>query len=148
MATRNDFQLALDVVKSVNIMNDLLDCLSYRLQGTDPNTGGVYKIKTAAGLRDPVVEDLVDTLSETKRFIDIYASRLAKIDNIALKDALTTFGIDDVIFLQDIANMKLVITQVVDLVKTVKTISEFEPIAMHIDNNIPKLRLLRREWAL
>jgi len=148
MATRKDFQMALDVVKAANIVNDLLDCASYQLQGIDPADGGTFMIKTETQPRETTAADLKDIVTKTKTMIDMYKNNMAKLDPVKLKAALGTFGIDDVEFSQEFDSMVAVGNQIVTTATAAKDLTALATVGKYIDSNVPKLGLLRRSWAL
>lgn len=149
MPTRQDFQIAQDIIKFVNIMNDIMDCNSWILQDKDPQTGGIFQTPHA---QDATLDDLKDASQRCCQNIAGYQNMidefLNRVDRKVVEDALLVLGISLSDIEADMANMATECDYLTANVKNVKSKAELVPIAEHINTNIPKLTLVRRSWCL
>jgi hypothetical protein len=156
MATRNDIQIAQDLIRFVNIMNDLLDCASYILREIDPQTGEKYQIQIPdldpPEYRDATLEELKETVKRTGQNILGYWNMIDTFKNkfgaANVRDALLSLGIDAVAINNDLANFDTEAKHLWQNIQAAKTKEELIPFADRIDANVPKLVLVRRSWGL
>ncbi len=144
MATRQDYQIAVDVCRFANIVNDMLDCCSYIARNIDPNTGDVTNLTV-----EQIKESIADHVSP---ITDIYYPKLiAYIDGLTLtriQEALVNWGINATELRADIVVMRNEAIWVDTNISGVTTFAQLITGANHIDANVPKLPLFRRFWAL
>lgn len=153
MSTRQQIQIAQDLVQFVNIMNDLLDCASYILRETDPQTGGPYRFEYEKDLyRDYTLEELKNQVKRTGQNVLGYWNMINDfIDGYGganVRDALLSLGINVAEIQDDLANLDTEAKHLWQNIKDAQTKAELIPFADRIDANIPKLTLVRRSWCL
>lgn len=154
MATRNEIQIAQDIIKFTNVMNDLLDCLSWQLQEIDPNTGGTLKIKpegeaernyTTAELKDVAVRTVANALGYRNQMVNF----LAKTGMLALATTgLTALGVDRAVVVQEVSGMKSVCDYLTANIPGAADKAALAQVGAYISTNVPKLKLVRRAWAV
>ena len=150
MATRQQIQIAQDIIRFVNITNDMLDSISYVFRGVNPRTGGplvddstgqpfdLSAIKTKAGkTRDAIL----GYWSMIEDFRVAYGTA-------ALADALNAFGVSATVVKADIDAIKGVINYCSAQMPSVVDLAGLIPLADYIDVNIDKLPLVRRSWNI
>lgn len=160
MTTRQQIQIAQDLVRFVNIMNDLLDCASWILKEVDPQLGNKLQVRVPHEMEDtgpPVFRDA--TLEELKErgkragqnvlgyrnTINQFISRYGA-NNV--RTALTSIGIDIADIQNDVAKMEAEARNLNNFIENAQSKAELLSFAESIDNNIPKLTLVRRSWCL
>lgn len=154
MATRNDIQIAQDLIRFVNIMNDLMDCASYILREKDPQTGEKYQLtdKETQLPRDATLEELKEAVKRTGQNVLGYWNMIdsfkTKYGSEIVRDALMSLGIDAIAINNDLANLDTEARNLWQNIKDAQTKAELIPFADRIDANIPKLILVRRSWCL
>jgi len=153
MSTRQEIQIAQDLVRFVNIMNDLLDCISFRLKEIDPQTGNKYQIQEKdLTLRDATLEELKAKGKRVGQNVLGYRNMINQffsgygIDNV--ETALASIGIDIADIQNDITKMEVEARNLNNFILSAKNKGELISFAKRIDNNIPKLTLVRRSWCL
>ena len=153
MATRIEIQLGLDSIKSANNMNDLLDCLSWQLRGIDPNSGEPYMIAgPGQGMEpDPKMEptptDHRIRVSRTYHNISGYYNILSKrFGSNEQKNGLAVFGVDPAAFEAEVESM-MTMAQTAET-QELTSINDCSVLGQLIEQTVPKLRLLRRDWAI
>jgi len=154
MATRNEIQIAQDIIKFTNVMNDLLDCLSWQLQEIDPNTGGTLKIKpegeaernyTTAELKDVAVRTVANALGYRNQMVNF----LVKTGMLALATTgLTALGVDRAVVVQEVSGMKSVCDYLTANIPGAADKAALAQVGAYISTNVPKLKLVRRAWAV
>lgn len=148
---RRMHQSVLDLVRFINVINDLFDVLGWQLRGIDPDTGGTYTINTNGVQRVPTVQEIKDTVIKTLASIEGYRKviadylALSKLSDVAA--ALTEMGFDTAVLQADILNFKNVRQYLIDN-KDVTTKAELTTLGEYVEAHIPKLGLVRRTWAL
>lgn len=153
MTTRNDIQIAQDLIRFVNIMNDLLDCASFILREKDPQTGEKYQIQNEDGtFRDATLDELKESVKRTGQNVLGYWNMLTNFKNkyggANLANALASLGIDALAIQSDLNNFDTEAKYLWQNIKSAQTKAELIPFADRIDLNIPKLVLVRRSWCL
>ena len=153
MATRNDIQIAQDLIRFINIMNDLLDCASFILREKDPQTGEKFQVKNEDGtFRDATLQELKDAVKRTGQNVLNYWDMLdtfkAKYGGANIANALSALGVDAAAINNDLANFDTEARHLWQNIKDAQTKEELIPFADRIDANIPKLILVRRSWCL
>lgn len=154
MATRQEIQIAQDLIRFVNIMNDLIDVASYILQEVDAQTGEPLQItdKETELLRDLTFEELKNNSVRACQNIGSYfvqiKSFLDKVDLSMVSSGLTALGVDT----NTLRNEMLAINDTRNYVRSAllsaMTKADLIIIGQYIDTNIPKLTLVRRSWCL
>ena len=156
MATRQQIQIAQDIVRFVNIMNDLMDCASYILRDIDPQTGLEYLIQIPdidpPQFRDATLDELKQAVKRIGQNVLGYWNMLndfkTKYGGANLVTALSSLGIDAVAINNDLANFDTEAKHLWQNINNAQTKEELIPFADRIDANIPKLVLIRRSWCL
>ena len=153
MATRNDIQIAQDLVRFIKIMNDLLDYASYILREINPQTGERYQIQNEdLSWRDATLDELKNEVKQTGQNIlgywNMIDSFVTKFGAANVRDALLSLGIDAVAIQADLANFDTEAKHLWQNIKNAQTKAELIPFADRIDANVPKLVLVRRCWNL
>lgn len=153
MTTRNDIQIAQDLIKFVNIMNDLLDCVSYILRGKDPQTGGLYQVQNEDNtFRDATLEELKQIGKRTGQNIlgyrNMLQSFITKYGRASIKSALLSLRIDYLSILDDITKMEAEARNLNNNIEATADKQDLLLFADSIDTNIPKLVLIRRSWCI
>jgi len=152
MATRNDIQIAQDLIRFINIMNDLMDCASYILREKDPQTGAKYQIQEGETFRDATLDELKEKAKRTGQNVLNYWDMIEEFKDgygaANVRDALLSLGIDAVAINNDLANLDTEAKHLWQNIKNAQTKEQLIPFADRIDANIPKLILVRRSWCL
>jgi len=152
MATRNDIQIAQDLIRFVNIMNDLLDCASYILRGKDPQTGGIFQIQEGQVSRDATLDELKENVKRTGQNVlgyrNMLQSFIASYGGKNIREALLSFNVNYDDILADITAMENEARNLGNNIQGCKGKADLAPFADSIDANIPKLVLVRRSWCL
>ena len=154
MANRIEIQIALDVIKFSNIINDLLDCLSWQLQGIDPNTGGPFLLSDEMGkTHEPTVEEMKEiiqrTLANAEGYWNIISNGFKNIgSSTLLKNGLSALGVNANSLKSEVTDMKNVMDQIKADHTQMLNKEELRVLGQTVDSNIPKLKLLRRGWAI
>ena len=156
MATRQQIQIAQDLVRFVNIMNDLLDCASWVLREINPLTGEKYQIRIPMTdppeFRDATLDELKETVKRMGQNVLGYWNMIDAFKNkyggANLRDALLSLGVDVTAIQADLANFDVEAKHLWQNIKDAQTKEELIPFADRIDANIPKLILVRRSWCL
>lgn len=153
MATRKDIQIAQDLIRFLNIMNDLMDCASYILREIDPQTGGPYQVLDGAGgMRPATLEEIKQEVKRIgqnaigywnmmRTFVDLYGAQKTK-------TALQSLGMNVIEFQADLESIRTEAAHIRDTVINATTKADLLPYADHVDANVPKLVLVRRSWCL
>lgn len=154
MATRQEIQIAQDLIRFVNIMNDLIDVVSYMLQEIDAQTGEPLQIiDKETGLLRPLTFDELKANSvracqniggyfvQIKNFLD-------KIDTTIVLSGLSALGIDTNTFKNEMLAINDARNYVRSALSSTMTKADLVIIGQYIDTNIPKLTLVRRSWCL
>ena len=154
MATRQEIQIAQDLIRFVNIMNDLIDVASYMLQEVDAQTGEPLQVtdKETQLPRDLTFDELKDNSVRACQNIGGYFTQnksfLDKVDLAMVSRGLTALGVD----VNTLKNEMLAINGAKNYVKSAllsaTTKADLIIIGQYIDVNIPKLTLVRRSWCL
>ena len=148
MATRQDFQIAQDVIRFVNIANDLIDVTSFMMRELDPDGAPLVDANgdpyTFQMIKDNLIrtrQNILGYWNVIDTFITIYG-----VSNVA--NALNIIGVDASVVKQDLEDIKSVINYVSTNMAGLTEKSELIPLADYIDANIDKLPLVRRTWSL
>ncbi len=150
MATRQQIQIAQDLVRIVNIMNDLLDDASYALKGINVSNGQPLMVTDTPIDQTPInraitIPEKIDRAKRAGLNIQGYHQTISDfIQNYGEKnveDALMTVGVSYVDIRTDIAAMKAEADKLTVLKGDESTL---ELTSASIDANIPKLPLVRR----
>ena len=159
MATRQDFQIASDICRFANIINDLLDYCAYSLRLINPDNGGALRILVPSSemgappiYREPTVDDLKGIVVRHVTQIQTYYAGLNSFINglglARVRDALLAWEIDVSALRNDLLSMYNIANTLEAQVNTAATFADCETGATYIDNNVPKLPLFRRRWSL
>jgi len=153
MATRQEIQIAQDLVRFVNIMNDLLDCASWVLKEVDPQLGNKFQMQEEDGIfRDATLEELKERGKRTGQNVLGYRNMItqfiSKYGANKVKTALTSIEIDIADIQNDVTKMEAEARNLNNFIENAKSKAELISFAESIDSNIPKLTLVRRSWCL
>ena len=150
MATRQQIQVAQDIIRFVNIANDLLDIIAMVFREIDPKDGGdlidsdtgepytLEKIKTKAGKTRNAILAYWNVIED---FRTAYGQQ-------ALSDALNAFGVSAATVKADIDSIRDVINYCSQQMPSVVDKTDLIPLADYIDANTDKLPLVRRSWCV
>ncbi len=155
MATRQDFQIAQDVIRFINIVNDLMDVASFMMRELDQDGAPLIKpevINPPEPARPYTFDEIKAMLARTRQnilaywglidnFISVYGAA-----NVAI--ALNCVGVSAVVVKQELDSLKDVINYVSTNMAGLTTKAQLIPLADYIDTNTEKLPLVRRSWCL
>lgn len=156
MATRQEIQVALDFIRFINIMNDLIDVSSYVLRELDPQSGAKYQIRAGGEPSLPERDATLDELKQSaKRLFQNALSYRVMLDGFLVKanrtlveNGLLALGVNLVEMEADITNMRAACDTVIPQITAVDNKKQLEDVATYIDGAVPKLTLIRRSWSL
>ena len=150
MATTQQIQIADDIVRYKNIMNDLLDFVSYQLRRINPDTGQAYLDREGNPFTHEQIQQFVHkNMVAVRNFKAIILDFVDKLGSQVVIDALQAVNITDLVGLKnEIINMDNVAGTVLNQVDKAANDTDFIAIASHIDANVEKLKLIRRRWPL
>lgn len=153
MATRQEIQIAQDIIKFINTMNDLLDCASWMLREKDPQTGGKLQFQVEENPpRDFTLEEIKENVKRIGQNVLGYWNMINgfkdKYGGINLKNAMLSLGVDVVDIQNDLASFDIEAKYLWQNIQNAQTKVELIPFADRIDTNVPKLTLVRRSWCL
>ena len=153
--SRKSIQLANDLVKFVNVINDLCDVAAWYLQDIDPADGSTpvqYREGDPVVVRESTVADLKSEAQKCYQGILTYHTLINRYrDAVAqsvIVDALSDIGIVAAELLADLNSMKTHIQYVKDNISAATTKPELAVLGAYLDTNVPKLELLRRPWTV
>jgi hypothetical protein len=148
MATRQDFQIAQDLVRFVNIVNDLIDVTSFMMRELDHDGaplvdkyGDPYTFQMIKDGMMRARQNILNYWSMIDVFMTTYGAT-----NVA--NALNCVGVSATNVKQELDNIKDVINYVSTNMVGLTTKTELLPLADYIDTNVSKLPLVRRSWCL
>lgn len=147
--TRNQAQIVTEVVRYANIMNDLIDVISFELRRQNPDDGKLFSDE----------EGIPYTVEQVKGFIknniqtaNVYYWALdefiTKVGLNVVRDALLTWDIQATALKDDVELMKVEARYIWDNIDACNDWPDMIPLADRLDANIPKLTLIRRRWCL
>jgi len=152
MPTRQEYQIIRDLIKFVNITNDLVDNASYIMREINPNTGepltktdddGItVRPYTLAEIKESLVgirDGIRGYWSIVNRFINQYGLQ-------NLNTMLQSQGIDGAVIKNDLEHIKTIIEEASVQVAAAQDKTDLLNISDYIDTNVPKLPLIRRSW--
>jgi len=160
MATRQEIQIAQDLVRFVNIMNDLLDCASWILKEIDPQTGNKLQIQEPQGegeigapiFRDTTLEELKERGKRAGQNVlgyrNVLQNFITKYGSVNIIKALASWKINYQDLLDDITIMETEARNLNNLIGAANSKADLISFAESINANIPKLVLVRRSWCL
>ena len=156
MFTRQQIQTANDIVKSMNIMQDLLNCVSWQINGIDPKTGGEFKVASTVDDKQvvmvPTVEELKDVSIRSLWGANLYYLNVkGYLDRVGREEAaasLSSIGLDIEDIETDLVQMKNTLDNANVSLKNATEKTMLVDVANTIDAEIPKLVLIRRPWSM
>lgn len=156
MATRNDVQIAQDLIRFVNIMNDLLDRASYILREINPETGEKHQVRIPETdppeFRDATLDELKQTAKRTGQNVlgyrNMLQSFITRYGGKDIRKILLSINVSYDDILADITVMENVARNLNNNAESCNTKAELISMAEQIDQNVPKLILVRRSWCL
>ena len=150
MATRHDYQVAWDILKNINIINDLVDCAAYIMRDIDPRTGEPYRNRETG--EEFSLFEIKQELGRIRTNVTGYYNLINNYIDVAgvprIATALAIVGVDAVQAKADMENLKTVVETAISQVQSASTKLELIPIGEYIDANTDKLDLIRRFWSL
>jgi len=151
MADRYVIQIAQDLIRFTNIINDLMDVASYQAREIDERTGEKLQIPEGDSFRDATLDELKQIVQRTTQNVLGYYQMLKKfldyIDINLVISGLSALGVNAQQLKDELLNMKSVRDHVVNNLSAVTTKAELAQLGTYIENNIPKLILIRRSWC-
>ena len=143
-ATRQDIQVAFDVIKMVNIINDLLDCSVPIARGQVKIWDEVLEVE-----RDMTVEEIKGRIKRTCLNIYGYRNKIDTFLAIPEQKQLAIAGLAAIeVNLPEVKNQYQNMIDETDYVYAqvdlVTNQAELNAIGDHIEANVPKLSLVRR----
>lgn len=155
MATRQDKQITDDLIRYVNIMNDIIDVSALHLRAKNEETGEKLQVTDdieGAVPRDMTTEELVAQVKREAQNALGYSNSIntfiVNFGVVNVEKALTATGYVFTDIQTDVEAMKQEALYLSVNVGSLKDKAGFETLASHIDANIPKLTLVRRTWCL
>lgn len=175
MATRQEIQIAQDLIRFVNIVNDLMDVTAYTLQDIDAQTGKHLQIQELIDSRtelpfletatpeeraefgveinrDATFEELRDRTIRLGQNVGGYKVQiitfLDAVDQALVVSGLTALGVNALTLKTELLAMNDVRLYVATNLPTFTTKDSLAVLGQYIDTNIPKLTLVRRSWCL
>ena len=153
MTTRNDYQVSLDLLRFVNICNDLLNVAACKLQDVDPETGDPFLIWEGGEPRSATVGELKTLVQSDLQALATYRDRVQTFVvtwgqsnvNTALNN---TFGVSGSAVMTELTGWQTVAQNVASNLGSATTKAQLATIGEYIDTNVPKLVLVRRPWIL
>ena len=138
-ATRQEIQAALDLIRFVNITNDMVDSAIPSIRGQRKSNDG----------SDMTVEDIKDGIVRLglniKNYRNLIDTFLAEPENVTLAiNGLNALGLDHQSLKNDIKNIDDTINSVKVNLANVNTFEDLNLIADEIEVNIDKLPLVRK----
>lgn len=156
---RFDYQSALDVLKMVNNVNDLIDCASYSARGIDPQTGNPIQVQDRDQDGNPVGLPRAPTFDEIKtkfvqpailgaeRYIDLIEEfTKTGLYNADVGSILTALTVDPAGLRSEVVAMRTVIKNIKANAASIVDQAGLDQMANYIDANVPKIPLIRRKW--
>lgn len=148
MATREQYQIAQDIVRYANAIQDVLNFNAYALKRIHPETGGVF-------LKDGSpwpIEDLKDFVSDNIQSLIAYKTAIedfvTKVGRQTVVNALTAYGIDIDPILAELISMWNAGRYVFENIPSATTDAQLGALGDYLLANVPILKLLRRRWNL
>lgn len=153
MATRQEIQIAQDLIRFVNIVNDLMDVAAYTLQNIDAQTGEQLQMEDTPGtFRDTTFEELRDRTVRLGQNVGGYKVQiitfLDSVDQALVVSGLSALGVNASTLRDDLIDMNTVRNYVASNLPSATTKADLVTLGQHIDANVPKLTLVRRSWCL
>jgi hypothetical protein len=148
MATRQQLQIAQDLVRFINIVNDFMDIAGWYLRDINPNTGAA-RIDDVTGqpyTLQEIKQDLNNIRTSVLNYWGNISSFITQYGQQNVVDALNILGISATQVKAELDSMKGVIESVTTSVQAATDKSELPAIADYLDANVPKLPLVRRSW--
>lgn len=153
MATRYEIQIAQDLIRFVNIMNDLVDVASYQAREIDAETGDkLQKREEDGSFRDATLDELKEMvkrkLLNALGYYNTLKGFLDKIDLALVVSGLSGLDVNAQEVKDNLMDMKSVADYVRTNLPSISTKAELADLGVYIDDNVPKLILIRRSWCL
>jgi len=144
MATRQEIQVAWDLIKFINIINDLLDTSVPLVRGQIKITDNLTKEG-----RDMTVDEIKNALKQVCQNIYRYKKvilnflDISKNNQLAI-NGLAAWGINLDNTKKELLDMLMVTDYLNTEVEKAVTLDKFKKLADYIDINVPKLPLIRK----
>lgn len=152
MATRQEIQIAQDLIRFVNIVNDLMDVTAYMMQEIDAQTGGPLQIEEEGIFRSLTFKELKDRVVRACQNVQGYKIMimdfLDSADQAMIVSGLGVLGVDLLTFKNELLAMNTVRDYVAGQLSLMDAKVDLVILGQYIDANVPKLTLVRRSWCL
>lgn len=143
MATRQEIQIAYDLIRFINVVNDLLD-------SSVPLAKGLIKTRMdEATERDMTVNEIKDALRRVCQNVYGYKTVILNFLNVPGNkqlaiNGLIAWGVNLDNTKKELVDMLTVVDYVNTEVEKVTTSDELKTLGDYIDANVPKLPLVRK----
>jgi len=148
--SRRKKQIAWDLIRFTNIINDLIDVASWYLHDIDPNNG-TSPILMKETLEESTVDWLkTQVVSCYNNCVNYYSTLLNYIGATPNADIISALADEDIVASElraELDVMKNAILYVKNNFASATTKTELDVFGDYLDANIPKLDLVRRPWA-
>jgi hypothetical protein len=148
MATRQDFQIAQDIIRFVNIANDLIDVTSFMMLELDPNGAPLVDANGNPWTFQMIKDSMIQARQNILGYWGLIDTFITKYGAVNVATALNCVGVNATTVKQELDNLKAVINYVSTNMAGLTQKSELIPLADYIDANTDKLPLVRRSWSL
>jgi len=145
-ATRQEIQVALDLIRFTNIANDLFDVTTSIARGQIKKQEGVFPNLTERDMTTQEIKDSLVRMSENiLGYRDKITAFLATSKNRTLAiNGLAELGVDVTSLESDIQSMENAAKQLKSRAKNAITQTDLNKVGDYIEQTIPKLSLVRR----
>lgn len=153
MATRNDVQIAQDLVKFANNINNAIDITSYFLQEKEPETGQSATFVDEQGARKHTPGELKDLAIKHLEMALLYEQRIntfiSSYGAVNVDAALNSiYNMSSTDFSSDVDSMGDEARYIIGQLGATTDLTGLAVLGQHIDQTVSKLVLVRRSWCL
>ena len=153
MATRNDIQVALDIVRFVNLAHDLVDTASYSMKEVDTLTGlDLLYTEQSGAKREFTFGELIDRVRGELQAALAYEAMIndfiSNYSQQGLTTALDIWGMSIAALQSDLTAIGDEARYILTQLNSAKQKQDLIPLSAHIDQAVPKLALVRKAWTL
>jgi len=134
-------------------MNDLIDVASYYAHEIEPDTGEKFQIEEGEGtFRDATFDELKTIFKRAGQnamsYYNMLDNFLLVADMALVRNGLEAIGLDPIQLKSEFNAMRDVATYCIGSLPSINTKEELDVLGTYIDENCPKLTLVRRSWCL
>lgn len=153
MATRQEIQVAQDLIRFTNIMNDLTDVMSYMSKEIDSETGMKLHRQNEYGepidmTLDELKSDIMRATQNIMGYYTLISNFFTKIDPLLVSNGLAALSVSDVDIKADLENIQSIAQYVVTNLASILSKEDLANLGDYIDQAVSKLPLVRRPWCL